>query len=427
MTQYQFDLLLKGGRVIDPANNVDALMDIAVSRGKIAAVAPDICADTAAEVRDVRGRIVLPGLIDIHTHVFEHVTGRFGLNPDMIGVNSGVTTVVDLGGAASLTFSAFRHFVAERAITRVFSFISPYLVGALESHGYPELYGPHGIDRKALLQTIETNRDLVRGLKMHAEVGGVSRWNYEVIEHAKSSAKEAGIPAYCHLGQMWPARRPGGAMPDPDAVFEAALDMLEPGDILAHPFSRNPGSFIGKNGEVNPAAKEAIARGLRVDVGRGGHISYDRARKVIDAGIIPYTAGSDLHGYNTRIAAERTEEMDLHPAFRVLMGKRRFGLHTVLSELIALGFKLEDVVPMVTTHPAQILNLSDEIGTLGVGRDADISVLRDERGKWTLIDQTGVALQAERMLYPDFCLRAGALFEASAPILSPLEEFETAA
>ena len=366
-------------------------------------------------------------MIDVHAHVFEHVTGRFGLNPDLVGVRSGVTTLVDLGGAASLTFPAFRHFIAERAATRVYSFISPYVIGALESHAYAELYGPGGIDLHALLTTIEKNRDLVRGLKMHAEIGGVSRWGFEIIKHAKTASRKAKIPAYVHLGQMWPARQGGADLPDPDRVLAEALELLDPGDILAHPFSRSPGSFIDQNGNVNPIMKQAVAGGLRVDVGRGGNMMYARARKVLDAGIVPYTCGADLHGYNTRLTPERIVERELHPALRALMGERRYGLHTVMSELVALGIPFEDVVPMVTTHPAEILGLAGETGTLKSGNIADISVLADERGAWVLTDQTGERIKATRMFQPLFCLRAGVRHDADAPTIPALDEFREAA
>lgn len=258
---------------------------------------------------------------------------------------------------------------------------------------------------------------------MHAEIGGASRWGFEVIRHAKDTARKAGLPAYVHLGQMYPGRTRDTVMPDPDETLRTTLDLLDPGDILAHPFSRNPGSFIDVSGQVNPAVLEAIDRGLLVDVGRGGHISYERARRVIDAGVVPFTCGSDLHGFNTRISVERRLDPKLHPAFRFLMGERRFGLHTAMSEMMALGFSLEEVIPMVTSHPAKIMGLEAEIGSLQVGRTADVSVLADERGSWVLIDQTGSRLHAERMLHPLFCVRAGELIEADSPILGALEEF----
>ena len=136
----QFDVLLKGGRVICPASGIDGVMDIAVQNGRIAAVQPSILPTSAKAVIDVAGQIVLPGLIDTHGHVYQYVTGRFGMNPDMVGVQSGVTTLVDQGGPSCMTLPGFRHFIAETAQSRVLAFLSAYLVGGLEGHYNPNLY-----------------------------------------------------------------------------------------------------------------------------------------------------------------------------------------------------------------------------------------------------------------------------------------------
>jgi len=172
----QYDLLLKGGRIIDPAARLDGVRDLAVKDGLIAEIAAYISRDKAAATIDVAGRIVLPGLIDTHAHVFEHVSGRFGLNADMVGVQSAVTTVIDQGGPSCMTFAGFRKFIAEQAATNVLAFISAYVVGGLEGHYYPSLYGPDGVDVKATVQVVEANRDIVKGIKAHAEIGGYQRW-----------------------------------------------------------------------------------------------------------------------------------------------------------------------------------------------------------------------------------------------------------
>src|SRR4029453_3399463 len=143
------DLVLRGGRVLDPARGVDAILDVAVRGGVIAAAAPVIDAGPGAEIVDVRERLVVPGLIDTHAHVYQYVTGAFGMNPDLVGVRSGVTTVIDQGGASPLTIDGFRKFIAEPAATRVYSFISNYLAGGLVGHRYVKLYGPDGLNRAA--------------------------------------------------------------------------------------------------------------------------------------------------------------------------------------------------------------------------------------------------------------------------------------
>ncbi len=165
------DLLLQRGHVIGLASGHDAVADILVRDGRIAAIGKDLAGTAAAagvEVVDCRGKLVLPGLIDTHGHVYQYVTGRFGMNACMCGVHSGVTTVVDQGGASCMTLPGLRHHVAGASQTRVLAFLSAYLVGGLEGHCYPELYRPDCLDVGATVKSARANRDLVRGLKAHA-------------------------------------------------------------------------------------------------------------------------------------------------------------------------------------------------------------------------------------------------------------------
>src|SRR3984885_12302106 len=141
-----YDILLRGGRVIDPATGRDGIADIAVTGSKIAAIEAAIPPATATEVIDLAGKLVIAGMIDTHAHVYQHVTGRFGLQPDLVGVRSGVTTVVDQGGPSCMTLGGFRHFIVEPSATQVYAFLSAYLVGGLEGHYYPNLYSPAGVD-----------------------------------------------------------------------------------------------------------------------------------------------------------------------------------------------------------------------------------------------------------------------------------------
>ncbi|HET9019071.1 MAG TPA: amidohydrolase/deacetylase family metallohydrolase, partial [Acetobacteraceae bacterium] len=195
----RIDLLLKGGRVIDPAAGRDGTADVAVADGRILAVEASIPVAAAREVIDVSGKLVLPGMIDTHAHVYQYVTGRFGLSPDMVGVQSAVTTVVDQGGPSCMTIPGFRAYIAERTATRALAFISAYLVGGLEGHLYPELYGPGGVNVAHTVKAARENADLVKGIKAHAETGGVSRWGLEVIRLGKRIARETGLPLYIHL------------------------------------------------------------------------------------------------------------------------------------------------------------------------------------------------------------------------------------
>ena len=166
----EFDLIVRGGRVIDPSSGIDGLQDVAIKDGMIAQVAPRI-SGTAARTVNARNQLMIPGMIDTHGHIYQHVTGDFGMNPDEVGIRSGVTTVVDQGGAAPLTIQGFRKFIKDPAVTRVYAFVSNYLVGGLLGHRHVGLYGPHGINVKETINAIEKNRDIVKGIKCHAEVG----------------------------------------------------------------------------------------------------------------------------------------------------------------------------------------------------------------------------------------------------------------
>jgi dihydroorotase len=422
MATQTFDLILRGGRVIDPAQNLDGTFDVAVKGGRIAAVLPSIAPSSAKSVVDVSGKVVLPGLIDTHAHVYEFVTGRFGLEADLCGVRSGVTTLVDQGGPSCMTLPGFREFVVNAKESRVVAFLSAYLVGGMEGHYYPNLYRPDCIDIDATVKSALDNPDVVRGFKAHAELGGFARWGIESIAKSAEIAKQAKLPVYIHFGQLWDLPEGGANGVDPDTILDQVVPLLKPGDILAHPFTRHPGGFVNREGKVHPIVKEALARGLKTDVGHGSHFSYRMARIALDAGIVPDTLGADMHGYNTRVpkpqlAGTPTEHSDQEHMF---FGKTRFSLVSAMTSMLALGLSLEKVVPMVTTAPAKMLGMEKELGHLKVGAGADVSVLHDDRGSWTLRDNEGTKVPTDRMLRPFFCLRAGKRHDSDASILPPL-------
>jgi len=413
MTHPKIDLLLRGGRVIDPAAGRDQVADVAIADGKVVSVEQSIPAEAAARVIDVAGKLVLPGMIDTHAHVYQHVTGRFGLNADMVGVRSGVTTVVDQGGPSCMTIPGFRNFVVEPARTRVLCFISAYLVGGLEGHLYPELYGPGGVNVEATVRAARENLDLVKGIKAHAEIGGASRWGLEVVKLGRDIARDAGVPLYIHLGQLWPTK--DAATIDADELVRAIVPLMAPGDVLAHPFTRHPGGFVSEEtGTVHPIVWAALERGVTVDVGHGSHFSFAMARQVLAEGILPHTLGADLHGYNVRIpdpkdAAARQE----NPFF----GVAPFCLTHAMTELLALGMKLPDIVATVTSNPAAMLRLGDEIGSLRPGMAADVSVLELRRGGFELRDNSGEVVRTGEMLVPALTVRAGEAIAVDSPLV----------
>ena len=412
----RYDLVIRGGTVVDPAQKLNGRYDVAVKDGRIAAVKTEIASGTAATVLDASGKLVLPGLIDTHAHVFQYVTGRFGLEADMCGVHSGVTTLIDQGGPSCMTLPAFREFVVNAKQSRVVTFLSAYLVGGMEGHYYPSLYKPDCLDVEATVKAANENRDIVKGFKAHAEIGGFERWGVDVMKLSAEIGRRANLPLYIHFGQLWPLPESGARL-DPDSVFGEVAKLLKPGDILAHPFSRHPGSFVDKNGQVNALAREAIANGAKVDVGYGSHFSFRMARIALDAGIIPDTLGADMHGYNTTVP-KPAGTPDAHPdKDHMFAGTTRFSLVSGMTAMLALGLPLEHVVAMATVNSAKMAGMDDIVGTLEVGREADVSVLDDARGRFVLTDNEGAQVVADRLLMPAYCLRAGVRYDADASIL----------
>lgn len=422
------DLLVKGGRVIDPASGLDAICDVAVSDGKILAVAPDLVPGPATRMIDARGMIVTPGLIDTHAHIYEHVTGDFGLNADLVGVRSGVTCVVDQGGASALTFPGFAEYVVAPAKTRVLAFVSTYLAGGLLGHKYVDLYGPTGINVDAIVKTAQAYPGLIRGIKAHAEPGGFSRWGIESLRLAKQAGRAAGIPVYVHLGTLWPEAE--GTRVTPSRIIEEVVPMLDAGDILAHPYTRFPSGFVGPDGRVHPLIFEALSRGVRIDVGRGAHFSFDNARAVLAAGILPDTLGADLHGYNIKLPEggrwykgmfTDTAEME-PPEDASLPFSTPYGVHHAMSELLALGVGLTDLVRMCTSNAARMLRMETQIGALTPGMSGDISIMRMVEGAWVLRDSNGVEVPTAALLQPEYAIRDGVAHRADSPLLPDLLE-----
>ncbi|MBJ3775629.1 amidohydrolase/deacetylase family metallohydrolase [Acuticoccus mangrovi] len=417
----KIDLVITGGRVIDPANDIDGVMDVAIADGKIAAVGPNIHAP-GAETIDATGAIVTPGLIDTHAHIFEHVSGDFGLNADLVGVRSGVTTLVDQGGASALTIEGFRQFIANQSTSRVLSFISAYLAGGLLGHRYVDLYGPTGINVDAVVKAARENADMVRGIKAHAEPGGYSRWGLESLKLAKQAGRELGLPVYVHLGTLWPEK--DGATVDAAQILNEVVPLLDEGDILAHPFTRYPSGIVAPDGSIHPLVYEALERGVVMDVGRGAHFSFENAKAVVGAGLLPYTIGADLHGYNIRSADGGRWYKGMFTETDIVADEEDaspfatpFGLHHAMSELMAVGVSLHDVIKMTTSNAAKLLRLEDEIGALSPGMDADVSIFTVVPGEWHLVDANGVEQVAKELLRSDMAIRKGTPIAVDSPIL----------
>lgn len=385
-----YDLVLSGARVCDPANRVDRVCDIAISGDRIATLG-DGLAPQGRRVIDLAGKIVMPGWVDLHVHIFEWMT-TFGLPPDDAGIHSGVTTAVDQGGAGAYTIPAFKRYIADRARTDIRCFPSINAAGTLRGGlAGPILHTPDIVDVDLLVAESQAHKGLVCGFgEIHGESGAWSRWGFAVVNKAREAADRTGLPLYFHTGELFEvdeARRP-----DPRALLPEVLAVAKPGDILAHVYSGQHDGVLGADNRPSPLLERAVADGLLLDIGYGINFSYSTARRMIAAGIWPSLISSDLHGRFDRMHDDTMVDYSLAGAF---------------ARVVALGMPFADAVAAVTVNPARVLHAEAEIGTLSVGSRADITVLDEIAEPWPLYDSQGDALVAERRWLPHLVIRAG--------------------
>ena len=377
------DLLLKGGEVIDPSQDIRAKLDVAVTDGIISAVAPDIDPSGASRVINVDGNIVIPGMIDLHTHVYEGINQN-GINPDLAGVRSGVTTVLDAGSAGCYTFGGFPNYVVPRAKTRIFCMLHISRVGLSYQ---PDTSRREDIDVEETVSVIKANRPLIQGVKIRAVGPGVPRMGVEMVRLAKQAATEGGVRLMVHIGDRSIADGDGTE----PTITRQLLPLLDNGDIITHLFSGNPGRIIDNSGTVIPEILEAQARGVFLDTAHGRqNFSFDVAKAALDQGVNP-----------------RSISTDMTPPGRV---NTVHSMTEMLARFMALGFSLEDVIRMTTANPAQALGMEDTLGSLAVGRPADISVLREETGDWLFNDTEGNTLRGDKALVPVVTVKDGEAF-----------------
>lgn len=374
-----FDLVLKGGRVVDPSAGLDGLNDVAVQDGKIARIAPAIAAGEAARVVEVGGKLVVPGLIDLHAHVFEGIS-RTGVNPDLGGVYSGVTTLVDAGSAGAATFAAFPRHILPACHTEVIPFLHICQTGLATM---PDIIAESSINLDDTLKTCAQYKGLIQGIKARMVSPALEIMGMEMPRLAKRAARESGVKLMVHIGDTEKRYDP--------KVIRSLLPLLEPGDILTHYFTANPGGVLDGNGKLVPEVKEAADRGVWFDTAHGRmNFSFDVGRRVIEQGVLPHCISTDLTVPGRIMTVHSLTEM--------------------MTRFLGLGFTLPQVVTMCTSNPAKAAGVDERLGRLAAGRQADISVLDVRPGDWMVYDVLGAGLRVDRAVVPFVTVKKGQVF-----------------
>jgi len=385
--QKRYDLLIRGGRVIDPSQDLTASRDIAIQGHLIAKVATDIPEADALHVLDVGGSIVTPGLIDVHVHVYDGVA-PLGIPPDPNCVAKGVTTVLDAGSAGAHTFPGFRKYVIDVSQTRIRALLNISVVG--QSTLSPD--NPHGelldlryANVKLAVRTIEQHRDVILGIKVRLTRNIAGENDLRALHLAREAAEAVKLPVMVHSGGTY-------------TPLKDLLPVLRAGDVLTHCFHGRSGGILDQNGRVLPEVLTAVGRGVHLDVGHGaGSFAFDVAERAIKQGLLPGTISSDLHQFN------------IHGPV--------FDLATTLSKFLHLGLTLEQVIARATTHPAKTFGFPAGLGTLREGAEADVSVFSLQEGDFSFVDAVGQRRVGHQKLSPVATVKSGRLYgSATIPV-----------
>jgi len=375
-----YDLVLKGGVVIDPAQDLSRALDVAVQDGKIAAVAANIPASEARRVIHVPGKTVTPGLIDLHTHVFDGVAAN-GVHPDIAGVHAGVTTVVDAGSSGCATFSAFPRHILPKCETEVIPLLHICQTGLATN---PDIIAESSIDLESTLKVARAHKGLIKGIKARMVSPALEIFGMEMPRLAKRAARESGVPLMVHIGDTTKRY-------DPNVIREL-LPLLEPGDIVTHLFTANPGGVLDTNGKLVPEAKELAARGVWLDTAHGRmNFGFNVGRRVLDQGLTPHCISTDL----------------------TIPGRANtvHSMVEIMARFLGMGFTLEQVIAMSTVNPARAIGEVTRLGSLAVGRQADISVLEVRDGRWVVYDTLRDSMKIDKTVVPVLTVKRGRVFE----------------
>jgi dihydroorotase len=382
----KFDLLLKNADVLDPSQGLRGRRDIGIRYGVIESIEASIPAERGQRVMDVGGKLVTPGLIDLHAHTYAYGSA-IGIAADELVPYQATTTVVSAGDAGANNLAAFRRFVVPASRTRQFAFVHIAVAG-LAGFPVPELYTIDYAQVDAAARAVAENADLVLGVKVRMSENVIAKHGIEPLKRAVLACERSGVPAkvMCHIGGV-----------SDRELMSQILDLLRPGDVLTHCYSGAPnsagdGTNIVQDGKLLPAALAAKKRGVLFDIGHGGgSFDYTVAEAAIQQGCSPDTISSDIH-----VFSGNTPGMPY--------------LTWVMSKFLNLGFSLEQVVLMATAVPARVIARIPKHGTLQLGAPADLSILERVEGPVSFVDTRNNKRDGKLHLKPAGAVVAGVAF-----------------
>jgi dihydroorotase len=371
-----YDLILRGGRVIDPSQRLDAVTDVAFSGGKVAKVGPKLGGGPNTDIRDVSGSIVTAGLIDLHTHVYWGGTS-LGIDAEEFCRTSGVTTSVDTGSAGPGNFAGFRKHVIERSQVRILAYLHVSHAGIF---GFSDrvMVGESG-DLRLMnpidaVEVANANRDVIVGIKVRVGLHASGTSGAVPLRIALEVAEAVGMPLMAHIDH-------------PPPSYEEVIDMLRPGDILTHAFRPFPNSPATHQGTVKREVLEARKRGVKFDIGHGkGSFAFKTARAMLANGFLPDTISSDVHALCIN-----------GPAYDQV---------TTMSKFLCIGMGLNDVIAASTVNAGMALK-RPELGSLKPGSVGDATILSIKEGRFDYVDVVGEHLEADRKIVSEGVVVAG--------------------
>src|SRR5262245_60022654 len=370
-----FDLVLAGGRVVDPSQAIDAVVDIGFAKGRVSAIGEGL-AGRAAAVRNVRGLIVTPGLIDLHTHVYWGGTS-LGIDAEMFCRKSAVTTCVDTGSAGPGNFAGFRTHVIESSRVRILPYLHishAGIFGFSREVQFGESESIRLMDPRGAVRVVEQNRDCIVGIKVRVGRHASGTMGVRTLEAALEVAEETGLPLMAHIDE-------------PPPTYAEVVDRLRPGDVLTHAFRPFPNAPCTADGGVREAVLKGRARGVLFDIGHGmGSFAFKTARTMLANGFYPDTISSDVHA--------------------LCIDGPAFDQVTTMSKFLCLGVPFTEVLKQ-TTHNAAFALKRPQLGSLKPGSVGDASILSIKDGKFDYVDVLGEHLVGDRKIVCDGVVIAG--------------------